>query len=326
MLFNKQRITDQLVYVYENGLEQSEPRWDLGYDRLTQAFPALLNGLWYILAVENAGKSMIQLNLGYNILAHNPDAHWLDFSLDDSTEDRLGYLLARAGSIPIDSIHQAGALTDEQKAKRKAVIGDFRNTYGNRYSLIGATSNSRVEEDVRFDAESMCDMIRQARAQIGPDPRLLVTIDSFHDVELQARTLDENDKIWQKSKMFKRVSESADALFILTAHTRKNSRKRGQTADASWGSVHLAYDARIMSTLYSDVGLNRSNASVFWVDQEQPDRMMPVLELDIVKNKSGRFKDVIFFNYIPESCQVYDTDDITQQYYRGCIFNKRKGS
>ena len=91
--------------------------------------------------------------------------------------------------------------------------------------------------------------MREARQQIGPGPKLLVTVDSFHDVDLQERAEDENDKLGKKSKRFKREALNSNALFLMTAHTRKDSRKRGQNADAMWGTARLIYDARIATLL-----------------------------------------------------------------------------
>lgn len=321
-LFDPQRTTRQLKHVYQSGLKQSEPRWNFGNDILTQAFPTLINGLWYLLSPENVGKSSLQLNIGYDVLCHNPNAYWLDVSLDDSVEDRLGYLLARAGGIRINLIHQAGGETEEKKAVRKAAVGNFNRDFGAHYHLLGSSNDPNCDEESRFTAEWICEVVQQAREKIGTDAKLFVTVDSFHDVDLQAKSLDENDRMWTKSKLFKRAAAANDALFLLTAHTRKDSRKRGLTSDATWGTAHLAYDARIMSSLYSDVNMNREKASVFWVCSDEPHRKMDVLELDIIKNKSGRFKDVIYCLYQPERCFTKIADETEQVYFRNCVYNK----
>ena len=318
-LFDAKRTQDQLFHVYTIGLAQAKPVWNFGYSKLTEAFPTLTNGLWYVLSPENVGKSMLQLNIGFKVLQNNWDAYWLDFTLDDGVERRLEYLLACSGNLPINLIHQAGDATEDQKEKRRGAFDFFNKTYGTRYHLFGSSNNPNSDE-FSYSTEWITDVVAAARKQIGPDAKLFVTVDSFHDMDLVEKSSDAHDKLAKKSSQFKRSASEDNVLYMLTAHTTKNSRKRGQTADAIWGTAQLAYDALIMTHLFSDVNLNREKAVVFWYCQDKPNQMMPVHELDIIKNKAGSKKDVIFFNFYPYNCRDTEADDTTQLYYRNCIY------
>src|SRR5207247_1435866 len=120
---------------------------------------------------------------GYNVLQHNEDAYWLDFSLDDSVEDRLAYLMARAGGLPIDLIVQAGNATTDEKLKRKSTFEKFHEKFATRYHLFGISDQSEDEEEETnsFSAQWITKTVAQARQQVGPDAKLFVTVDSFHD-------------------------------------------------------------------------------------------------------------------------------------------------
>jgi hypothetical protein len=279
-------------------------------------------------------NSMFEVNLGLNVLAHNEDAYWLDFSLDDSVEERWGYVLARSGQMKIDEIHMAGDLTDEQKQSRKEVFKQFSGQYGERYHLVGISERDKeakqeedgeepTEERVPYSVEEICAVIMAARQQIGKEPRLFVTIDGFHDMTLQSHSDGENDRQRQKSQYLKRWSQKAKALCVVSTHSIKNSRQRGLTADVIKGDGTMLYDGKIISQLYCDVNLNRENAMVAWYDEKYPDTKLPVHELDILKNKAGGTKRVVFYNYLPSMCWDHEVDPETQDLYRSYIYSKK---
>jgi replicative DNA helicase len=321
-LFDAKRTKQQLLAVYKQGLLQSEPYWNFGYPVLNQVVCDLKRGLWFLIAPENVGKSMFMLNLGYNVLKHNEKGYWLDFSLDDSTEDRIGYLLARTGDMPISLVKRAGAAPQEEKEKRQQAFQAFNQNYGDRYCLEALTdADVDQDEDLSFfTVERICRLIGEARKELGEDAKLFVTVDGFHDLETAAS--DECERQKRKSQMLKKCSSKFNALVLLSAHTRKDSRRRNMTADIMKGEDTPAFDGKIISHLYSDVNLNRDLADVYWEDEAQPGMKLPVHELDILKNKGGHEKRVIFYHYLPSRCWDSEADADLQELYQGMIFKK----
>ena len=65
------------------------------------------------------------------------------------------------------------------------------------------------------------------------------------------------------------------------------------------GSNRSSYDAKIIASIFSDYKVNRGSAKVFHdaVLEHNPTSVtrLPVIELDIVKNKASNFSDIIFF-------------------------------
>src|SRR5579872_1210854 len=100
-LFSGETTDKQLASVFKRGLEKKAPYWNFGYPILTQCVCDLESGLFFIVAPENVGKSQFQVNLGYNVLRCNENTYWLDFMLDNNTANRISYLLACAGDLPI---------------------------------------------------------------------------------------------------------------------------------------------------------------------------------------------------------------------------------
>lgn len=320
----------QMQRLLEAGLQQTGNYWNFGYSLLTAAFPTLRDGLIYIIAPENVGKSMYILNWGYNVLQYTENSRWLDFSLDDSEGDRWSYLLARSGDLPINLIKQAGHASDEEKNARRLAFGQFFQRYGRRYIQISSSTEENgmtlnAGEEFTFTVEEVDQMIRANREKLGPDVPLFITVDSFHDLDVRQRGLeDENSKLAYKSKLLKRCATQTGSLIVMTAHTRKDSRRRGLQADALKGEGRILYDAKAICHLFSDLNLNRDAATLYW-EERQPDGMpekRPVHELDIQKNKAGSFKGVLFYNYEPRRCFDLEVDEATQSYYRNQLFRQ----
>ncbi len=322
----------QIMRLLEWGLAQDEAYWDFGFPYLTQALPALRSGTAYTISPENVGKSIFLCNLGYGVLTNTEGAYWLDFTLDDSVEDRLGYLLARAGNLPINLIKQAGAASDEDKLTRKKAFRDFYLSHGGRYRVVGTSElgtplfveDDGKEEELRYSVEAVCEIVREVRSELGEEAKLLVTIDGFHDLDLENHSSDENQRLAQKSLALKRLATQTNSLIWMTAHTRKDSRRRGVTADVLKGEGRILYDAKVITQLYSDLNLNRDNATIFWEETTLAGgaTKLPVLELDLSKNKAGSFKGILFYLSQPAKATIHEASEMDQEFYRGLLFSK----
>ncbi len=322
--FDGGRLIQQLKYVNEIGLAQARPYWNFGqFQRLNRALPTLRSGLWYHVSPENIGKSQFQINLGWQILSSSEDTYWLDFTLDDTIEQRFSYLLARVGNMPINLVLQAGNAEEEERETRRKAFSYFTQNFRTRYRVEGLTSNPEVLSDTpRFTAEWVCRHVVEARQAIGPEAKLWVTIDGFHDLDLEERISEENERQKRKSEVLRFCANDHDALFMMTAHPRKDSRRRGMTADILKGDDAPLMHARVITHLFSDVNLNRDNAVVYWEDPTEADHRLPVHEVDILKNKAGGFKGVLFYNFDPRRCLDFEVDEDQQQMYRGMIYVK----
>jgi hypothetical protein len=322
-LFDRERLKQQLAAVFRRGLTRAEPYWNFGWPLLTRAIGDLQSGLFYIAAPENVGKSMWMLNAGYQILRHNPDALWIDLSLDDSVEKRIGYLMALVAQVPISVIHRAAEADLALKERRRQAFDRFLKEHGKRLHLLGSSAIDLdpPEPDVRYTAERVREIVESARAA-NPAAKLFVTIDGFHDLGLAARFQDENDRQRQKSQLLKSVAANEAALIMMSCHCRKDSRSRGLSPDVIKGDDTVLYDAEVVAHLYSDLNHNRENATLYWFEEKQPDVKRPIHELDLLKNKSGDFKGTLFYHYVPERCWDVEAHTDQQELYRASLFAK----
>lgn len=311
-------IETALVDLYARGLEQSEPYWNFGWPRLTEAFPTLRSGLGLIFSSENVGKSMVVANWGLQALRHNADAYWLEFSLDDSRDYRLGYILAAYGGIPIDLVHLAGHRDEATRAQRTAAFSGFTRDFGQRYRLFAPSQDTH--EPALTDVDWITAQVAQARAELGPDAKLFVTVDSFHDVEVNERFTDEARQQKLKAKRFKESAAASDAFYLMTAHQNKHNRGRGANSDLMKGEGSLKFQALIVMALYCEVADKRALADIYHTHPDCENDKLPVLELTVLKNKTGSFRDVLFYEAFQSQCQIEEASPENQDYYRDCIF------
>lgn len=322
-IFRLESTKEKLKEIYDRGLGQTDPYWNLGYPILTNVVCDLVQGLWFVIAPENVGKSQFQINLGYNVLRNNDNAFWMDFALDDNTYNRTGYLLACVGDLPISLIKRAGSAPEDQKDFRKQAFAKFIKDYGSRWSLFSDDGKTQWAFNI-FDALDIHQLIGMARAQIGDDAKLFVTIDGFHDVRISSAGAEETVQQKHKSQVLKAAANKFNALICCTAQTRKDSRSRNLTSDIMKGEDTPVFDAMVVSHLYSDVNHNRNLADIWWEDDASPGLKLPVHELDILKNKGGPEKRVIFYNHLPMKCWDYEVDEDYQEVYREMVFKKIK--
>lgn len=320
LIFNPILTTKQLVHCNEKGLAQTDPYWNFGFDGFTNTFTTLRSGLFFVVAPENTGKTQFLVNLGYNILTYNEDAYWLDFTIDDSIEKRYSYLIARVGNIPINLVQVAGKASEEERIKRKAAFTHFNKNYRARFRTIGTSSNKDLDVDVHYTVDWISKQILQAREQIGEERKLVVTIDSFYDVDVKGAGPEENARLAAKSQMFKRCAGDADALLILSGHSRKDSRHRNVTLDVLKGEGRIAYDAEIAVHLYCDVDIYGSNADIYWQMEGDLETKYPTCECRVLKTKAGGRKGtVVFFEQLPSHCYLQESSDSQTAYYREVI-------
>ena len=266
-------------------------------------------------------NSQFLVNLGNNILKNNPTAYWLDLALDDYLDNRIGYLLACAGDLPISLVKRVGDAPDEQKQIRKKVFEQFLIKNGGRYQLLSDDGKTNLPVNI-FDVNAVSSLIEQARSKIGASAKLFVSIDGFHDLRISSGGSEETVQQKNKSQVLKNAANKHNALIVMTAQTRKDSRSRNLTPDVLKGEDTPVYDAVVITHLYSDVNHNRNLADIWWEDDAHPGTKLPVHEVDILKNKVGNWKGVLFYTHIPSRCQDYEVNEEYQEIYREILLKK----
>jgi replicative DNA helicase len=267
-------------------------------------------------------NSAMLLNIYTQLMARNDDVFVMDFTLDDSFEDRVSNSIAGRCKIPINWV---------KNHNHPDVTAAARNLIKKEYDLwINSHFKHKLDMRDETDFNNRCRFFSVMRQhiletrQLYPDKKLVICIDGFHNVAIDNPAYsDEYSKQQYLSAEMKTLSAETNAIIIATAHTPKKSMRRGLDQDAVKGGGGITYDAKVISTIYSDYKVNRENAQVFFQAAlpHAPGGLatLPIIELDIVKNKTSSFTDILFYRFYPEYAFVEECDDKFQFHYKSLV-------
>jgi hypothetical protein len=245
--------------------------------------------------------------MAWDIIKNNPKAHVRFYTLDDGEEYTLDAFLAQIVKVPINAIHKPDAFlarfdpydpgrreAERQVAKGEEIYAKFlRGDYLRQFSFIGVdtletTEWSRIQDD-----------IKAFKSTLPADMQLVVIIDNFHDVEIEERNNDLNERTEQVAIRADRLAKEQGIIFIGSAELKKNNQRR-PILDDILGSRKWKYKARTVLLLYSEVGVGRPNPRIYFERIEKPGEHAPVLEIHFAKNKVSEFKGRMFMEQFTE--------------------------
>jgi intein/homing endonuclease len=271
-------------------------------------------------------NSTIQLNAYTHLIEHTPEVQVLDVSLDDDFATRFRNSIARLSKVKINKVRYAFTRTEEENKRVFDAETYWFDAIAPRLTIVECTDFNKNARNL-----SQIKTIVQAQRDMYGDKKLVVTIDGFHNIVADDFRGGYNDKIQIEaytSNELVTLAESEKCSIIVTSHTPKGSLRRGLDQESVKGSVAAGYDAKIMGALYSDYKINRENAEVFGeviINNEDGTVVkdkFPIIELDIVKNKTSEFNSIIFFEHYPAFCLVEEADPTWQNFWRDLIYSK----
>lgn len=305
--------------------DQKQPKRfiDFGWPIMNQATLGLDSGVFLIAAPPNIGKSTTVLNMYSQVILFNPDWFVLDFSLDDTFEDRVRNSVARLAKMPINWVKLPAGIPDAAKQARHQAYIEWRDNYAPRLDIVDETDfegNSR-----KFSVIREC--IMRYRDSLPDNMNMFISIDGFHNVIVDELRGDDYERQLYLSAEIKNISSQTKSIVCATTHTPKGSMRRGLSQDSVKGAGAVAYDAKLIATLYSDFKINRGDAEVYWDFQlphtgQTNTTRLPVIELDVTKNKAASFSDIIFYRFIPDYAYMEEAPDQWQYAWRNKVFGQ----
>lgn len=314
-------LAERTKELYINDNKNPEKFLDFGpWTKMAQATLGLDVGVFLIAAVPNVGKSMMLLNIYCNLLKYNSKIFVLDFSLDDSFEDRSRSAIARLAKIPINWVKLPQGIPDTAKDARNKAFRNWAQSYIPSLQIIDET-------DFGGKASYLSVMkmaITKTRESLPDDIKLVVIVDGFHNITVDEIHGDKLEKQVHLSQQLKSLMTETKSIMFASTHVPKSNIRRNMDWTAVSGAGDIGYDAKIIATIYSDVAVNKGTAEVF--HQAVLDHCpgvtltLPVIELDVVKNKASSFKDIIFYKLFPEYAYVEEAPEQYQVAWRKQIY------
>jgi len=297
---------------------------DFGSELLNEATYGIEYSTFVIPAPANLGKSALLLSMYHKLLMHNEDVFVVDFTLDDTFDIRFRNSIARLAKIPINSVRYPQQIDQKAKEARTMAVKQWNTDIRPRSIIIDKLAFNSHAADLTILEK----MIYYAKDKhTGSEKKLVVIIDGLHDLRADDFQGNYQNNLQLEGWISKRISDIADkaeCTIISSAHTPKGSRQRGNSPDAIKGSSNFGYDAKIIGTIYSDYKINRGKAEI-WHDCLLPDKpdivqRLPVIELDITKNKVAEFSDIIFMKHYPSFALVEEAPLNWQEHWKNVIY------
>lgn len=303
-------MESKIGQVYTKGLKQAQRFVDFGSELWNLATQGMEYGMFYLAGAPNMGKSAIITSKYLDILAANEDVDVLDFTLDETIGRRLHRVAANLARLRINDIAIAGSL-DENAKFRRAEAFNLLSSYAAKGRLVISES-----ADVRLLVEE----IKQFRQRIDPERKLVVTLDGVHNVGVQGNFYNQLREQEEIGKRLEEASKENRAIIMASAHIVKSHGQRNFSYDDLKGTGYFTYGASIIGMVFCEVKVRRNAAQVFWMLDGRNEKM-PIIELNVVKNKESEFNGIIFHTFVPELARVEEQDAEEQFRQQAKVFS-----
>jgi len=316
----RQSIQDVKKYCAERG-EMGGMDW--GFESMNKAFEGLNAGVHLIGGQSNIGKSAVCMQLAWQIAQANRvptpmrprKAFVLYFSLDDAITELLPRFVAIDQRIPINAVRFPAKHKDDLRLMEAAEQG-WKNIDDNALNI--AMMDVNAGSSVEFIEETI-DQYVNALAMIDPAYQIVVVIDNFHDVTVDAKGYTEgNVKYDHIADKLSRICAKYDCPMLCTAEFRKLNGNRRPVLDDIKESGKIVYEAKAVLLSYNEVSYRNQQANVFWTDGDTQQKM-PVYEMQVAKSKFGSFKGRLFFEFFPQMSYFREVPEAQVQRYNQMV-------
>ena len=291
-----------------------------GFAKTTEVLDGIQNGLYLVGGRPNVGKTAYNLQLAYNLALHNDNVFVLVWSIDDNLKKVIPRLVAMESGIPINIVSNplhkltsAQGYTAEQvnelMAKREDAINKVKQL--SKRLLVKDVSSGNSIETIEKSVIT-CKAITKAE-----NMQLVLFIDNFHKLNTEKYVQDTRAKFTFLSEQIKRISNVYDAPVICTVELRKSESVRPEENDIK-ETIDLVYDADCIILLHNEIHrVGEYESKMFFVDDKGQRR--PILEAEIVKNKTSGFKGHLFYRFYTELNKVVECDSSEARQLKGIL-------
>lgn len=314
-------ITSADVIAEQNSLEHELEEWDslawsrtgdlLGlkinnFDILTKAISGMQPRFYLIAADTNVGKTCMLLNFANGLLESNQDIFILLFSIDDTLEQIIPRFIALRSDIAINTV-----ANPKFKIERNKLLSELdiktrlqqRETTMNYFKSL--TDRFAIKEQAQVkNIEQMEKLIRIYR-QIAGSKQLVVMVDNIHRIKVSKKLGSIREQFMHISSTLKAWKENYKIPVIVTAELKKIGEERKPRGDDIKETKDLQYDADFTALIYTDYYRESGNVKLFFSDSTDG-YTKPVLQFQIIKNKTSAFKGSLYFKFYPEFSKIVE--------------------
>lgn len=259
----------------------------------------------------NIGKSTLVREWSWDIAKSNEDAVVIYMSIDDSSRDVLQAIVAREAVEARKFVSKYYLLDpdkNEEQRKKKDAIDEAWEKVRKQENYIVCDANLGTSV---LDLQNHIEHVRSSFKGKRP----IVFLDNFHKLRSfsDASSAGMREKFIELSQQLKDITQAEDIPIVMTVELRKSDHSYGRkfTLDDIAETKKIQYDAKVIMYIKQDLHEDR-NTPVIWTRTDYTDdmgpRVMPYLELDIMKNKHSEVKDRYGYRFHTDRSELVECD------------------
>lgn len=285
-------LEKQLRRLSESTLGPDRDKWPYlplktGFAQLQEAIGGISNRFYVIASGARVGKSTLALQLVYNVLKLNKEAHCLYVSLDQPAREMNIRLVAMAGQCNTSYVQFPSAELAEKYDEKRVKGLRAALSLKDRLTIVDESLGSLKLADI-------ASFIHQKKhGQVTP---LVVVIDPLYRVREGGGEQMNQVRLETLCQEIKTLCASEQVAVIATTRLSKGAALHRPSLEDLEDQPAVLYESDVVMLLYND-SLNDGNTSFMEWEWGTDDVMVPIFELNVVKNKMGGFAGRLFYRF-----------------------------
>lgn len=273
-------------------------------------------GLHLVGGISNIGKTAWMCHLMINLITYNEDLFALYISIDDDLNQQVPRFIANLGTVPVNQaknpltfITNNADLNKEQKEEQWK-----RRNMG--YNRLVKFANDRLAILDINDASTLEDIEREVKLyQEITGKQIALFIDNFHKVRSKGFA-NFKERFTHISEEIKRITIQHDLITFSTVELTKLGHDSRPDPESIKESVDIIYDAQTIHMLHQDFHSKQGDTQLFHESGRFPGKRMPILEVNITKNKISGYKGRLYYKFYPDIMYFEECDGYENNKYR----------
>ena len=300
----------RLQLMQENGLKWPFMGVSSGLPVMDKILGNFRDGVYLFAGGAGTGKTSFLTQVLYQLLETNEDGIGLMFTYDLSHLDLVARVFALASDLPVDLVRDPSRLrSDEEHSQRDAglkALGRIRE----RLVILDQSHMSPSLENIENEISTL--------RETFPDQPMFVGFDPFLAISCPEESgEDRSHAIMRNLKRFTRQY----AVGILgTADLQRGAREHRPALRDLEGEQGLLFGADFIGLLYNDSLNNFATPFLEW-EWGTEDLMVPVVELNVVKNNQSAFLGRIYYHFYNSMTRYKECLESENDYYNEMLGN-----
>jgi replicative DNA helicase len=288
------------------------------FPQLSQGLDGFRNYLYLFAGGSRMGKSTFLLQLAYDLLRLREDCRVLFLSLDQPVRDLHLRMVAMAGQCHLDFLSNPTVEGEEKYLKKKRKGLKLVSRLKDRLHLVDESHGAMDMDEIRL-------MVTELRE--GFDGPLFVVVDPIFKIRshltLQQTSLDERTG-FLAAELKTLAMQKKVGILASTRLQRGAGARRPELRDLEEQSS-LLYEAAAVCLLYCDASNDGNTPFLEW-EWGTDDLMVPIFELDVVKNKMGPAVGRLFYRFYQSYSRFKECSELEVDNFRRMLENLERHS